>query len=102
MPDVQCPYCGSEQEICHDDGYGYEEDGVYNQECSDCDKFFVFTTSIQFSYEVGKAECLNGAPHTFKRTITAPIECTRMRCTVCNETRPLTEDERKELMSEPT
>ena len=23
--DVECPYCGAEQEINHDDGYGYDE-----------------------------------------------------------------------------
>ena len=26
MYDVECPYCGAEIEINHDDGYGYEED----------------------------------------------------------------------------
>lgn len=98
MSDVECPYCGAEQEICHDDGYGHEEDGVYQQECTACDKLFVFTTSIRFSYQVKKADCLNGSPHTFKRTITAPIEYTRMCCTVCDEERPLTDEERKELM----
>jgi len=26
MDDVDCPYCGESQEICHDDGFGYSED----------------------------------------------------------------------------
>ena len=30
MSDEKCPYCGHEIEICHDDGYGYEE-GVKHQ-----------------------------------------------------------------------
>ena len=33
MKDVDCPYCKAEQDINHDDGYGYEEDGMYEQEC---------------------------------------------------------------------
>ena len=50
MSDVECPYCGAEQEICHDDGYGYDEDGDYEQECGECGKTFAFTTSIHFYY----------------------------------------------------
>ena len=57
--DVDCPYCGEGQEICHDDGYGYEEDEVFEQECSGCDKIFVFTTSISFYYEARQAACKN-------------------------------------------
>ena len=26
MSDMQCPYCGADQEVCHDDGAGYSED----------------------------------------------------------------------------
>lgn len=52
MSDVTCPYCGTEQEINHDDGYGYEEDGEYEQDCVDCDKAFKFTTSISYHYNV--------------------------------------------------
>jgi hypothetical protein len=33
MSDVKCPYCGTEQEINHDDGYGYDEGKYYEQEC---------------------------------------------------------------------
>jgi len=51
VSDIECPYCGSSQEINHDDGYGYEEDEEFEQECSDCDKKFIFTTSISFNYE---------------------------------------------------
>lgn len=52
MSDVQCPYCKTEQEINHDDGYGYEEDGEHEQECYECEKTFEFTTAIYFSYNV--------------------------------------------------
>jgi len=27
--DVECPYCGAEQEINHDDGQGYDEDVLH-------------------------------------------------------------------------
>lgn len=30
MSDVKCPYCGNEQEINHDDGYGCEDGGGLN------------------------------------------------------------------------
>ena len=43
MKDVECPYCGTGQEINHDDGYGYEEDDPHEQSCPHCDKTFVFT-----------------------------------------------------------
>lgn len=61
--DVECPYCGEDQEIDHDDGFGYEEGVSHEQECSDCDKTFVFQTSISFFYEGYKADCLNGSSH---------------------------------------
>ena len=38
--DVECPYCGAELEINHDDGYGYEEDGIYEQECRESEKAY--------------------------------------------------------------
>ncbi|MCP4101996.1 MAG: hypothetical protein GY750_11285 [Lentisphaerae bacterium] len=52
MTDVTCPYCGFEQEINHDDGYGYDESEDYEQECGDCEKTFNYTTGIIFSYQV--------------------------------------------------
>ena len=50
--DVKCPYCGKEQVIDHDDGYGYGEDIKHDQDCIGCDKSFKFTTSISYNYEV--------------------------------------------------
>lgn len=57
MSDVKCPYCGEEQEINHDDGYGYDEALTYEQDCTSCDKAFNFNTSIMYSYTV---ECQEG------------------------------------------
>lgn len=93
MEDVNCPYCGEGQEINHDDGYGYEEDQLYEQECGECEKTFTFTTSISFHYEGHKADCLNGAPHKWENTITTPVEFTEMRCVDCDERRKPTDEE---------
>ena len=57
MYDVKCPYCGSEQEINHDDGYGYEEDEEFEQDCTDCGETFKFSTGICYNYNV---ECREG------------------------------------------
>ena len=50
MSDINCPYCGFDQEINHDDGYGYNEDESFEQECVSCDKTFKFTVHISFLY----------------------------------------------------
>jgi hypothetical protein len=52
MSDVKCPYCEHEQEINHDDGYGYDEDRKHEQACTACRKYFQFQTSISYDYEV--------------------------------------------------
>ncbi len=90
MSDVECPYCGKEQEICHDDGFGYEEGVAHEQECGDCEKTFVFQTSISFYYEGYKADCLNGEPHQWSepkmywRDKDANKELWSRRCNDCD------------------
>ena len=98
MSDVECPYCGAEQEICHDDGFGYEEDRLHEMECCECEKTFVFTTSILFMYEPSKADCLNDGEHQFKPTGTVPRKYTRMRCSECGLERPCTDSEMSEVL----
>jgi len=84
MKDIECPYCGKEQDICHDDGQGYEEDCMHEQECGYCSKIFVYTTSISFYYEVFKADCLNGDEHKYKKMKMFPqIYPDARRCIVC-------------------
>lgn len=61
--DVSCPYCGYEQDINHDDGYGREEGELHQQECERCFQIFGFYTYVSFSYETQKTPCLNDAPH---------------------------------------
>lgn len=81
--DTNCPYCGADVEINHDDGYGYSEDDLHQQECGDCGKTFTYTTAIHFSYRARKADCLNGAEHQYQRTKTYPPEFARLRCVEC-------------------
>lgn len=89
MSDINCPYCDAEIEINHDDGAGYAEDEIHEQRCDECDKMFVFTTSIHFSYSPSKADCLNDGEHRYKRTTTFPPEFARMRCEDCGDEKPI-------------
>lgn len=94
MADLECPYCEAEQEVCHDDGFGYEEDQRHEMECSKCEKKFVFTTSISYYYEPEKADCLNGiGPHDLQMSCTYPREYSDMRCRDCDFKREPTPDE---------
>ena len=52
MTEIECPYCNSTEEINHDDGHGYDEDVEHEQQCEACDKWFKYTTSISYNYEV--------------------------------------------------
>jgi hypothetical protein len=95
--DVECPYCGKKQNIDHEDGYGYKEDELYQQQCEECDNYFTYTTIISFDYYVSKADCLNGGNHVFKSTRHYPVEYTKMRCDMCGEERNPTEEEWVEI-----
>lgn len=93
--DLQCPYCNADLEVCHDDGFGYAEGVKHQMECYECNKNFVFETTISFYYDPEKADCLNGSPHEWKLTKTTPVEFSQMYCTMCDEHRELTDEERK-------
>ena len=80
--DTECPYCGEDVEINHDDGYGYSEDETHQQECGWCGKTFTYTTMIHFSYSTRKADCLNGGEHDYRKTATYPPEFARLRCKI--------------------
>lgn len=95
--DVECPYCEKWLDICHDDGFGYEENVLHEQECPHCEKQFVFSTSISFYFEAKKADCLNGVEHEYKRTHTYPEEFSQMECTMCDDKREMTDQERAEF-----
>lgn len=94
MKDVQCPYCGADIEINHDDGYGYEEDKYHFQECGQCEKTFRYTTSISFYYEADECPCQNGEEHDWQPIIGMPKELfgNRQRCSHCEEERKIEEE----------
>ena len=55
-PDIECPYCKEWQEICHDDGQGYEQDMVNRQMCNGCGNYFKFSANVQYYYTVKRIE----------------------------------------------
>jgi hypothetical protein len=92
---VDCPYCGSDVSINHDDGYGYEEDSRHEEYCGKCEKNFVYTTMIMFHYNAYKADCLNDSEHKYKQSSTHPKWATKMVCEDCDEKRAPTTEEKK-------
>ena len=97
MKDVKCPYCNEWQEICHDDGYGYEEDTYHEQECGNCEKTFVFTTTTSFYYNATQAPCKNGGEHDWNQIIGFPEEAFigKFRCAYCDEEEDREPEKRK-------
>ena len=93
MSDLQCPYCEADQEVCHDDGAGYDEGRLHEQSCRACGKIYVFETTISFSYEPKQADCLNGAEHKLAFRRSWPHEYSRMCCKDCDHERPATDAE---------
>lgn len=85
MRDTECPYCGCDVEINHDDGYGYEEGEQHQQECGECGKTFVFTTAIHFTYDTSKADCLNGSVHSYRARKRYGITAEPQTILVCND-----------------
>lgn len=97
MKDLECPYCGKEQDVNHDDGFGYEENVSHEMECGYCNKSFVFTTTVMYCYTPEKADCLNDGNHKYKPTVTTPKAFTKMQCEMCGCERELTDNERAEF-----
>jgi len=93
MDEINCPYCGQEQQIDHDDGQGLEDE-IHEQNCGECEKTFGFTTSISYSYRPVQLPCANGKEHDFKVTETFPKCMSEMMCEDCGTRRELTAAER--------
>lgn len=89
--DVECPYCGVGNDICHDDGYGYDESRPHNQECHACGRTFVYRTTICYYYDVEEAPCLNGGEHQWCRELLygpgSRVE--RGICNTCDKVTPI-------------
>ena len=93
--DLECPYCEESFDIDHEDGFGYAEDECHHIECPHCGKYFVFYTSILYCYHPEKADCLNGGEHDYQLTHTYPKEYSKMQCSMCDDIRTLTEEEKE-------
>lgn len=94
MSDLECPYCNAELEVCHDDGFGYDEGKAHEMECYECEKVFTFQTCISYDYEPSKADCLNGAPHVLtdwrKLWTHEGFAAYHRSCKTCDENQQLT------------
>ena len=86
MDDCYCPYCEKNNGRIDD---CYEQNEVYETQCADCEKNFVFTVDYDISYDTSKAACLNGADHNYEKTQTFPPEFAKLRCTMCSHEKPL-------------
>ena len=96
MSDLECPYCGAENDVCNDDGAGFDESRLEQMQCSSCEKYFSFSTYIPRPiYTAHLAECLNDGSHQWQFRKSYPKErCTaRMRCKDCDEERQMTDKE---------
>jgi hypothetical protein len=94
MSDVYCPYCDHSQDINHDDGYGFQEDEIYQQECDKCSRTFAYNTSIMYSHEAWKAPCLNTGKHKWSLTNTHPSCFKKWECEYCSEEKKLSDKDR--------
>ena len=97
MSTVTCPYCEAELGVCQDDGFCVEDSTDYDMECEHCDKTFIITPCISWSFDARKADCKNGdAEHKLEDKIGYPeayyvgIKC----CTDCGESFSTKEEER--------
>ena len=99
MYEVECPYCGHDQEEDLE-GSQYEEDHQSETECEECEKTFVFFTHISISLSSQKADCLNGEPHKYEPTNCYPVHSHSVRlcrCSDCYEEKQFNIEELKEL-----
>lgn len=87
IEDVECPYCEKWNEIDHDDGYGYQEDEVFQQECRHCEKTFGYNTATIYHYTAIKMPCANGGKHELVDVVRYPKEfgVGKKRCVNCDE-----------------
>lgn len=96
---LNCPYC--EHEI-DDPDEKYETCRTYEHECPNCEKTFVFEVEYVRYYNAEKADCLNGGKHDYQMTRTIPKRYSRMKCTMCQDEKPLDADVLQKIIDEET
>jgi len=56
MCEIECPYCGAEDDDCVSDLWEYE--GVENEaECASCEKPLIINAEVTVNYEIKRPEC---------------------------------------------
>jgi len=88
---IECPYC--EKDVIP--GEGYDQEVLYEQECSYCGMTFTYFIQYEPSYTSQKAPCLNGGDHDFKKIIGCPEEYfkDKYRCSYCEQEIIIKEDD---------
>ena len=82
IKDLTCPYCDYSQNICHDDGFGFEEGCRHEVECEKCEKLYQFETSVCFYYASFSADCLNTENHDYKQS---KWYKNKIECSICGD-----------------
>jgi len=100
MNDLNCPYCGGGNKVDCPAGREIEKGGFHQIECDFCDKRFIYHKSISYSYEAYAADCLNGDEHNYREVGVYPNINPRVACSICESTKPLSEERRQEILKE--
>ncbi len=91
MTNITCPYCGHEQEICQDDGYGSNQNEIYQTECYECEKTFNFSVEYYCEF-TAFADCKNGGDHEWEGRWSHDPKTNETHrheyCCVCNLDKP--------------
>lgn len=63
--EVTCPYCEKEFDVDTDDGRHYNQNESEEEECPNCGKTVIISSSCTWYREASEADCLNDAPHPY-------------------------------------
>ena len=90
--EIICPYCKKKFNL--DQNKNYQDDVKYKTQCPKCGKWFVFQL-YDTDCLATKAPCLNGGQHDYQLIKMLPEEESKMRCSICNQERELTDEEKE-------
>lgn len=97
-----CPYCTAWVDFDTEDKY--QEDEIYEAECTSCDKRFGVTASISWRYYEQKVDCWNTGKHVWKNRVSAPRKYAvgRQACEDCGEERKISTVLWEEIEADPS